>query len=113
MNRKQRRELQKEKGTNFPAVAKEPVYQMKKSDIEQIKAKAREEASEEAIILLFALPIKLLHDEYGWGTQKRLPEFGEKLTDEYQAFSDGTMSLKEYADLVFEYTGIKFERAKD
>lgn len=108
MNRKQRREQQKGK----QVIQKEPVYSLKKSDIEAIKAKAREEATDDALILLFALPIKLLHDEYGWGIQKRLPEFGEKLTDAYQEFADGEMSLKQYADLVYEYTGIKFERGK-
>lgn len=105
MNRKQRR-TQK----NGVLPPKEPVYQMKQSDIERIRKEAREEASADAMILLFAIPIKILHDEYGWGSQKRLPEFGEKLTDEYQAFSENEMTLEDYAQLVYEYTGLKFQK---
>ena len=110
MNRKQRRELAKE--TKKP-VAKDPVYYLKKSEIERIKKQAAEDAVDTAMTLLLAIPVKVLHDGYSWGTRKRLPEFGEKIIDEYQAFNDGEMTLQQYADLVFEYTGIKFERNKE
>lgn len=105
MNRKQRRETKTAK--------KEPVYNLKASDIQRIKQEAAEEAVDTAITLLLAIPIKILHDQYGWGTKKRLPEFGEKLIDEYQDFTDGKLTLKEYSELVFEYTGIKFEKNKE
>lgn len=106
MNRKQKRELQR----SGKAVPKDPVYHLKQSEIDKIKEKAVEEAMDTAMTMLLAIPVKVLHEQYGWGSAKRLPEFGEKMIDEYQAFSDGEMSLQDYADLVFEYTGIKFER---
>lgn len=111
MNRAERRRLAKQQG-KF-AVKKDPVYNLKQSDIDNMKDKAVSEATDTALILLLALPIKVLRDEYGWASKKRLPEFAEKLTDEYANFSNGDTSLEEYAQMVYEYTGIKFERSKE
>ena len=96
MNRKQRRMAQK-RGV---AVPKDPVYNIKRSDINSMKEQAVSDAADAAMVLLLALPIKVLRDEYGWGTKKRLPEFADKLTEEYQKFADGDVSLEEYANLV-------------
>ena len=113
MNRAQRRRLMK-KGEIVPA--KEPVYNVKQSDLKAFKKKAVDDAvsqaADAAMVLLLSLPIKILKRDYGWGN-KRLPEFAEKLTDEYQSFVDGEVSLEEYADLVYQYTGIKFAREGD
>ena len=104
MNRKQRRMAQK-RGV---AVPKDPVYNIKRSDINSMKEQAVSDAADAAMVLLLALPIKVLRYEYGWGTKKRLPEFADKLAEEYQKFADGDVSLEEYANLVYEMTGIKF-----
>lgn len=109
MNRKQRRALERQGKT----VKKEPVYSMKQSDIQNMKQTAVSEAVDTAMILLLALPIKVLRDEYGWGTKKRLPEFAEKLVDEYTSFNSDKQTLEEYAQMVYEYTGIKFEKNKE
>lgn len=109
MNRKQRRALERQGKT----VKKEPVYNMKQSDIQNMKQTAVSEAVDTAMILLLALPIKVLRDEYGWGTKKRLPEFAEKLVDEYTNFNSDEQTLEEYAQMVYEYTGIKFEKNKE
>lgn len=100
MNRSERRKAK---------IAKDPTYVLKKSDIDRIKAEAVEKAIDSAIVLLFSMPIRILHDEYGWGTKKRIPEFANLLSDEYQRFSDGEMTLQEYQELVFKYCGMKFE----
>lgn len=107
MNRKQRRAAQK-KGI---AVPKDPVYNIKSSDIAHMKEQAVDEAADAAMVLLLALPIKVMRDKYGFGA-KRLTALADALTDEYQQFSDGDVTLEEYANLVYEYTGIKFERSK-
>jgi len=65
------------------------------------------------MILLLSIPIKVMHDKYGWGIKKRLPELSEALIDEYQSFTDGEMTLQEYQQLVYEYCGIRFERNED
>lgn len=77
------------------------------SDAERRKIK--EEAVDQAMVLLFALPVKVLHDEYGWGTRKRLPEFADALTREYQRFSDGDYTAQQYMDFVSAACGIRFE----
>lgn len=40
--------------------------------------KAKTEAVDTAIILLMSLPVKVLHDQFGWG-EKRLGRFSEAL----------------------------------
>lgn len=107
MNRAERRKAMK-KGIVVP---KDPVYNIKKSDINSMKQNAVNEAADAAMVLLLALPIKVLRDEYGWGVKKRLPEFADKLTEEYKRFTEGESSLEEYANLVYEMTGIRFERS--
>lgn len=77
------------------------------SDAERMRIK--EEAVDQAMVLLFALPVKVLHDEYGWGTRKRLPEFADALTREYQRFSDGEYTAQQYMDFVSAACGIRFE----
>lgn len=121
MNRKERR---KKKLTE-----KDPVYLMKpgmissaaraeylkakREELEKAYQRGKEEAIDEAFLLMIAIPIKVLHDFYGWRSSKRLPEFSEQIIDEYQKFSDGEMTVHEYKQFVFEQCGIKFELAED
>lgn len=108
MNRKQRRAAQK-KGITIP---KDPVYNVKQSDLDKMREKSVDEAANAAMVLLLALPIKVMRDNYGFGS-KRLTALAEALSDEYQKFADDEVSLEEYADLVYQYTGIKFERGDE
>lgn len=85
MKRAERRRLEKQGKT----VQKEAVLSMKASDLERIKNEAREEAVDTAMVLLLGIPVKVLHDKYGWGTKKRLPEFAEAVLDVYSDFSEG------------------------
>lgn len=106
MNRAERRKQAKATGS---PIVRDPIISMKKSDIDRIKRESAEKAIDTAITLLLSIPIKVVHDKYGWGMKKRLPEFAEALTDEYQRFSDGEMTLEEYQEMVFEYCGVKFK----
>lgn len=106
MNRKQRRQLKKQ-GIQ---VAPDPVFNMKQSDIDKMKQKEQSNAVDTAMVLLLGLPIKVLHDKYGWRNKKRLPEFAEALTDLYQEFSDGELDLNEFAEMIYQETGIKFQK---
>lgn len=109
MNRAERRRRAKQ---GLP-VKKEPVYNMKQSDVSRVKSQAAEKAVDTAMVLLLALPIKVMRERYGWGMKKRLPDFAEALTDEYQRFADGEMSLEEYAQYVYDTVGIKFQVQED
>lgn len=109
MNRAERRRAKKQ---GLP-VRKDPVLNIKQSDITKMKEDATEIAIDTAMILLLALPVKVMHDKYGWRMKKRLPELAEALLDEYQSFCDGEMTLEEYKDFVYENCGIKFEKNKE
>lgn len=106
MNRAERRRRAK---LGLPT-HKDPVYNMKQSDINKMKEDSTETAIDTAMILLLAIPVKVMHDKYGWRMRKRLPEFAEAILDEYQNFADGDMSLEEYQQLVYDYCGIKFQK---
>lgn len=74
--------------------------------------KAKEDAVDTVMILLMSLPVKVLHERYGWG-EKRLGRFCEALTDAYQEFSDGELELEGLQQLVWEECGIKFQKTED
>lgn len=105
MNRAKRRKQAKLTGS---PVAKDPIISIKKSDIDRIKR----EATETAMVLLLSVPIKVMHEQFGWGMKKRLPRLSDALIDEYQAFSDGDMTLEEHQNMVYEYCGVKFQKNK-
>lgn len=110
MNRAERRKQAKVTGS---PIVRDPMISMKKSDIDRIKQEAAEKAIDTAITLLLSIPIKVMYEKYGWGMKKRLPELAEALTDEYQRFSDGEMTLEEYQEMVFEYCGVKFRKTEE
>ena len=102
MNRAERRRMGKG--------IKERTYTLRQSDINRIKEEAKQEAVDAAIILLLSLPCKVLHDHFGFGSRKRLPQFSELVTEEYHRFTEGEMTLEDYQNFVYETIGIKFER---
>lgn len=106
MNRAERRKQAKLTGSS---IVRDPIISMKKSDIDRIKREAEEKAIDTVMVLLLSIPIKVMHEKYGWGMKSRLPELSEALVDEYQAFSDGDMTLEEYQEMVYEYCGVKFK----
>ena len=83
-------------------------YNLNVQQIEEIKKKAMNEALHHAMVLMFALPVLVLHEKYGWGSKKRLPEFAEYLTDYYEEFNEGVWTVEEYEQMVLDYTGIGF-----
>lgn len=109
MNRAERRRRAKQ---GLP-VENEPVLNMKVSDINRIKEEANSMAVDTAMVLLLAIPIKVMHDKYGWRVKKRLPELSDALIDEYQNFADGDMTLEQYQQLVYDYCGLKFQINKE
>lgn len=106
MNRQQRRMAQKK---GLP-VTHEPVFNMKQSDIKKMKQEATEQAVDAAMILLLGIPVKVLKEKYGWGMKKRLPEFCEAMIDVYTDFSNGDLTLEQFADLIYQECGVKFQK---
>ena len=103
MNRAERRRKEKE------AQGKKKTYTLTVEQIEQIKKKATDDALHQAMVLLFGIPVLVLREQYGWGAKKRLPEFGEYLTDYYEEFNEGVWTVEEYEQMVLDYTGIGFK----
>ena len=101
MNRAERRKYKK---MGLPA-PKETVFNLKQKDIDEI----RSDALKEAFVLMLAIPVKVMHDEFGWGMKSRLPKLGESIIEEYERFDNGDMTIEEYQDLVFQYCGMKFQ----
>lgn len=124
MNRAERRWKMKASKKPAPIYNPNPIEQAVKREAQKEYEKQRQEylkhqkeqriaASEIALAMLFSIPIKVLHDKYGWRSRKRLPEFARALEEEYQRFRDGDMELDEYVEEVFKMTGIKFQVPED
>lgn len=89
---------------------KEPVYMWTERQVREMAARqSREKAIDEAFLLMVAIPVKVMHDKYGWRLRKRLPALADAIIDEYQRFSDGEMTAEEYQQFVFENCGMMFK----
>ena len=104
MNRAERRRFQKKQNK------KEPIYNISQQNLNEIKQNERENAVNEAMILMMSLPIKVLKEHYGWANKKRLPKFAELLCDAFQEFDESGRSLDEEVEFIYQNTGIKFLR---
>lgn len=97
---------------------KVPSYTLTGKQLEMMLQQAHQEgvqeairiATDEAFVLMISIPIKVMHDKYGWRQKKRLPELAEAIADEYQRFSDGAMAAEEYKQFVYKHTGMMFNR---
>ena len=90
---------------------KKKTYNMTNEQREQEKARNVALGTDQAIILLLAIPLKVMHDKYGWRARKRLPEFCDAISEEYQRFVDGQYKdIFDYAEFVEQVTGGRFVR---
>lgn len=101
MNRAERRRLEKQ-------TKKNPAMTIKASELEAIKQKERQSALDAVLPLLLGLPVKVLKEKYGWGTQKRLPDFADVLLEAYEAFSKNEQSIEDLRKQVEQDCGIRF-----
>lgn len=124
--RRQDREAQKKTKTyNFTmAELKEQVNREVKAEYdkqfrelqqerERIKQEATADAVNQAMILLFTLPLEVLMDHYWKKTYRRkLPEFTDHLLDYYTRWQNGELDMKELQKDLWEYGGIRFEEGE-
>lgn len=82
------------------------------ADLERIKMEATEEALNTAMVLLLALPLEVLMEDY-WqkSYKKRIPEFTEKLLEKYSAWENDELSMEKLQQDLWDYAGIRLERA--
>lgn len=96
-----KREIREEK-------KKKVTYNLSASEIEAMKKKSLIEGTDYAFMLFLAIPLKVMHDVYGWSEEDDLPGFCEALTDEYQNLVDNDYDISEYVNYVEEVTGGRF-----
>lgn len=112
MNRAERRTRQK-KGIPF---TKEPVLNIKASDIQQIKKDAINAATDTAFFLMLAIPVMVIHDKYPKLMRKvvdgksREERFADLCIDLYDSFDKGYVTLNDLKECLWEEAGIKFEK---
>lgn len=101
MNRAERRRLEKQGKKN-------PSMTIKASELEAMKQKERQKALDAVLPLLLGFPVKVLKEKYGWGTQKRLPDFADALLEAYEEFSKNEQSMEDLMKQVEQDCGIRF-----
>jgi hypothetical protein len=112
MNRAERRRRQKQ---GLPIV-KEPVLNMKVSDIQQIKTQATNTAADTAFFLMLAIPVMVIHDKYPQlmrrevDGKQRAERFADLCLDLYDSFNKGYVTLDDLSQCLWEEAGIKLEK---
>lgn len=101
MNRAERRRQKKNQ------VKKEAVYHIKRSDLNYAKQEAAGKAIDTAFKLMLGIPLMVLHDKYGWGGKKRLPEFMDHVLELYDSFNHGYLTLDDIDNCLQKEAGIR------
>lgn len=112
MNRAERRRRAKQ---GLP-VNKEPVINVKASDIRAIKQQATSSAADTAFFLMLAIPVMVIHDKYPQLMRRevdgkpRAERFADLCLDLYDSFNRGYVTLDDLADCLWEEAGIKLTK---
>ena len=98
--RRQQRAVEKKKNT----------YTLTQTEIDKIKEEAAKEAIDQALVLLFTIPLNILITDY-WpkSAHKRGREFTEKMLDLYHRWENGEVSMDDLKADLWENGGIRFE----
>lgn len=107
MGRADRRRLEREKGKA------QKVYTLTQAQIDAMKKAAVDEAVDIGFILMFSIPVTILHDKYWVKTaSKRLPQFVDQCLDLYDSYNKGYVTLEDLRDILWKEGGIKIEKRK-
>lgn len=119
MCRSEKRRLEREKKKvavtyNFTQEQLDAHIENKVRDkIEQAKKEAVEEAINNAMLLLFVLPMEVLMDWYWPKTYARkIPEFTEHLLEYYQMWQRDELDMDKMKEDLWEYGGIRLEEER-
>lgn len=97
---------------------KDPCYTLTKSQIDNIKSKATDDALTIAFKLLVCIPVMVIHDKYsklikkdvdGMSREERMAEY---VIDLYDTFQQGYITLEELEECLRRETGMRFEEYK-
>lgn len=112
MNRAERRKAMKQ-GISVP---KEPVLNVKSSDLTRIKQNATTQAIDTAFLLMLAIPVMVIHDKYPQLMRRevdgkpRAERFADLCLDLYDSFEKGYVTLEDLSQCLWEEAGIKFTK---
>lgn len=90
---------------------KEPVINMKRSDIKKMKDDITSKAIDAAFLLMLAIPVMVIHYKYGQLMRKdgREERFTDLCLEMYDGFDKGYFTLEEAAQCLYEETGVRIE----
>lgn len=83
---------------------KVPVYNLNDDQIEGLK----QDATENAVLLMLAIPVMVLHDKFGdiMRREGREERFAEHCLNTLEAVQDGLVTLDELKQVLYEEAGI-------
>lgn len=58
---------------------------------------------------LLALPVHVLHEAYGWGSKKRLPDFIDKMLSALKELEQGELEVATLVEELEDLTGVKIK----
>lgn len=106
MNRAERRRL----GVKI----KDPIINMKQSDIDKLKLDSANQAAEMAFFLMLAIPTMVIHDHFGdlMKREGREQKFVKWCLNTYECFGEGLVSLEDLQQCLYEEAGLRMEGLK-
>ena len=110
MNRAERRRLAKQ-GIK---VKKEPVINIKQSDVEQMKIDTAEQAAEMAFFMMLAIPTMVIHDHFGdlMKREGREQNFIKWCLNTYECFGQGLVTLEDLEQCLYQEAGLRMDNLK-
>lgn len=101
--------MKQPKWTGMRTTSKVRVYTLTEKQLADLKKQCTDTAVDYAFMYLVGMSIRVLHEQFGFGRQKRLPRFADALIDEYERYLSGDMTPDQYRDLIYQNCGVKFE----
>lgn len=116
MNRAERRRIEKQQKKKRPTYhytdeyLKNKVSGLVQKELNTTRETIMNDAVNQAMLLLFVLPIEVLMDHY-WQDcyEEKVPEFTQYLIDYYKDWQDGKLDMEEMKKDLWEYGGVRFE----
>lgn len=108
MNRAERRKL--------GIKQKEPIVNIKRSDIEQIKKDVTKETIDTAFLLMLGIPTMIIHDKFAQLIKKnvdgknREERFVDLCLELYDCFEQGYVTLDDLKNCLKEEAGVEFKK---
>lgn len=90
---------------------KTATYQMTMAQLEARDKKTREEARREAFELMISIPLLVLRDKWGFGSE-RLERFIDQMFEIYSSIERKDVDFQDLMEVLERETKIKFRRTK-